>query len=189
MKNSIHSASGDVQVIQWKNTKKLKWTDFKKKDKPNFKASAVAAIGFQSKPLIEYIRNENKFRFKIKEMQFYAIFIPNYSWYGNEISKKDQMTLLNHEQGHFDLAEEITRKESKKTNNRFQDKIFSTKGKSEEAAIKNAISQVNTIRNKIEYKIQNEFKIQETEYDKKTNHGLIKIHQNAYDERFRKLRE
>ncbi|MFB5627894.1 MAG: hypothetical protein ACE5R5_06825 [Nitrosarchaeum sp.] len=186
MKRTIYN---ELPVIIWKESKKLKWSDFKKTNKPNFNASAVSAIGFQSKPIIEHIKNKNTYRFKIREMQFNAIFIPQYSWYGNKISKKDQVLLLKHEQGHFDLAEEITRKESKTIKNNFQNKIFKINGKNEDAAVENAIYQVKTLRNKIEKKLEKKFEIQETKYDNETNHGLIEIHQKAYNKRFRKLRK
>jgi hypothetical protein len=188
MKKSINGAILGIPVIRWNEDKKLKWSDFKKIEKPNFQASAVSAVGFQSKPLIEHIKNKNCFKFKIKEMQLYAIFIPNYSWYGNKISEKEQILLLKHEQGHFDLAEEITRKEVKRIKNDFHNKIFDSIGKNEDEAVENAICQVKIIRNKIENKLQKEFKTQETKYDEKTNHGLIKIHQEIYNKRFRKLR-
>lgn len=188
-KKIINNTTLDIPVIQWEGTKKLKWGDFKKISSHDNKASAISAIGFQSKPLIEYIKNNNKHRFKIKDMQFYAIFIPIYSWYRKKTPKKEQVLLLKHEQGHFDLAEEITRKERKKINNYFQNKIFDVVGKSEVIAIKNSIDKVNTIRNKIESKLQEEFEIQETNYDYETNHGLNKINQKIYDKRFKKLRK
>jgi len=42
------------------------------------------------------------------------------------------ISLLKHEQGHFDLAEEITRKTRIKTTNRFQNRSLIVKGKNED---------------------------------------------------------
>jgi hypothetical protein len=182
------STSPELQVIIWNKNRILKWSDFKKK--PNLKAKALAssAIGFQSNPLIEHIKIGNKFRFKIKNMQLHAIFIPDFSWVMKNISKKDRI-LLKHEQGHFDLAEEITRKTRIKTTNYFQNRVFMVNGKNEDMAKKKSIIQVTKIRKEIDCKLQKEFKSQETEYDDKTNHGLIIVYQEKYNKRFRKLRK
>ncbi|WP_255486712.1 hypothetical protein [Candidatus Nitrosotenuis sp. DW1] len=147
------------------------------------------AIGFESKPLIEHIVTGSKFKFKIRDMHLRAIFIPDFSWVMKNISNKNSILLLKHEQGHFDLAEEITRKTRIKIINRFQNKIFTVKGKNENEAKKDAVLQVTKIRKEIESELQKEFKYQEAKYDDKTNHGLILKYQEEYNKRFEKLRE
>jgi hypothetical protein len=178
----------ELPVIIWKKTRVLKWQDFKKKPDLESKASASSAIGFESKPFIEHIKAGNKFRFKIKDMRFNAVFIPDKSWVMKNVSKEDSKLLLKHEQGHFDLAEEITRKTRRKTTNRFHDRLLIVQGKNEKIAKKDAILQADGIRKKIEDKLQSEFKSQETKYDYKTNHGLITEYQEKYNKRFEKLR-
>lgn len=61
--------------------------------------------------------------------------------------------------------------------------------KSEDDAKKEAVLHANKIRKEMEGKLQNELEIQETKYDKKTNHGLIAEYQKKYNKRFKKLRE
>lgn len=183
------SANLEFPVIIWNKNQNLKWIDFKKKSEPKANAAAVSAIGFKSKPLIEYIKIGNKFKFKIREMELDAIFIPNFSWVIKNISGKKRALLLKHEQGHFDLAEEVTRKTRIKMINHFQDKIFDITEKSEDDAKKEAVLHANKIRKEMEEKLQNELEIQETQYDKKTNHGLITEYQKKYNKRFEKLRE
>jgi hypothetical protein len=179
----------EFPVIIWNKTRVLKWSDFKKKPDPGSKASASLAIGFESKPLIEHTMTGNKFEFKIRDMRFRAIFIPDFSWVMKNVSKKDRTSLLKHEQGHFDLAEEITRKIRIETTDRFQNMVFTVNGKNKDDAKKDAISQVTKIRKEIENGLRKKFKYQETQYDDKTNHGLIIRHQKKYDKRFNKLRE
>ncbi len=183
------STNPELSVIIWNKIQILKWNDFKKKSDPEAKASAISAIGFESKPLIEHIKTGSKFKFKIREMQLHAVFIPDFSWVMKNVSEKDSTLLLKHEQGHFDLAEEITRKTRIKTTNRFQNRVFIVKGKNEDKAKKEAISQATKIRKEIDGKLQKELKSQETKYDDKTNHGLIREHQEKYNKRFEKLRE
>jgi hypothetical protein len=183
------TTSPELPVIIWNKTRVLKWSDFKKKPDLKSKASASLAIGFESKPLIEHIATGGKFQFKIKDMRLRAIFIPGFSWVMKNVNEKDGALLLKHEQGHFDLAEEITRKTRIKTTRRFQTRVFTVKGKNEDKAKKDAIFQVTEIRKEIEDKLQKEFKDQETKYDDKTNHGLIIKYQKEYNKRFNKLRE
>jgi len=182
------SVNPELPVIIWKKTRVLRWNDFKKKPDLKSKASASSAIGFESKPFIEHIKTGNRFKFKIKDMQLNAVFIPDLSWVMKNIGKKNSKSLLKHEQGHFDLAEEITRKTRTKVTNRFHDKSLVVKGKNEDLAKKYAVSQATGIRKEIECKLQKEFKSQETRYDDKTNHGLITGYQEKYNKRFEKLR-
>jgi hypothetical protein len=183
------STNPEHPVIIWNKTQILKWSDFKKKFDPKAKASANSAIGFESKPLIEHVKTRGKFKFKITDMQLHAVFIPDFSWVKKNIGKKDRMLLLKHEQGHFDLAEEITRKVRTKTTNRFLNKSFIVKGKNEDNAKKNAILQATKLRKEIDDKLYKEFKDQEAKYDGNTNHGLIIGYQEKYNKRFEKLRE
>jgi hypothetical protein len=187
----VYDTSIDLEppVIIWNKTRILKWNDFKKKPNSKDKASASAAIGFESKPFIEHIKIRGKFKFKIKDMNLHAVFIPDLSWVTKNISRKNRMLLLKHEQGHFDLAEEIIRKTRTKTINRFHNVSLIINEKNENKAKKYAILQVTKIRKEIEDNLQKKFKSQETKYDNKTNHGLIVKHQEKYDKRFEKLRE
>ena len=182
------SANLELSVIIWNKLRILKWDDFKRKYDSNGRGSAIAAIGFESKPIIEHIKVGSSFKFKIKEMQLNTIFIPDFSWVIKNISKKNSALLLKHEQGHFDLAEEITRKTRLRTANSLRNRVFNVKGKNEYQAKKDSILRAAKIRKKIEDELQNELKSQETEYDDKTNHGLITKYQKKYDKRFEKLR-
>lgn len=178
-----------LPVLVWNKTRFLKWNDFKKLPNPKSEASASSAIGFESQPLIEHIKTGTKFKFKIGDMQLNAVFIPGLSWVVKNLSKKNSILLLKHEQGHFDLAEEITRKTRTKTTKRFRNRAFTAKGKNEDKAKKDVISQVTKIRKKIDGTLQKELKSQQTKYESKTNHGLIKRYQEKYNKRFDKLRK
>jgi len=178
-----------LPVLIWNKTRLLKWTDFEKKPDSKSKASASSAIGFQSQPLIEHIKTGIKFQFKIGDMQLHAVFIPSLSWVVKNLSKKNSTLLLKHEQGHFDLAEEITRKTKSSAAKRFHGRAFIANGKNEDRAKKDAIYQVTKIRKKIDGMLQMKLKDQQTKYESITNHGLIKGHQERYNKRFEKLRK
>ncbi len=177
-----------IKIISWSKTRNLKWSDFKKNPDLKSRASANSAVGFESEPTIKHIETGGKFKFEILDMQLKAIFIPAFSWVKKTILKKDQKPLLKHEQGHFDLAEEIVRKSNVKTTALFRKKFFDIEGKNKSVAKKNAILQSTEIRKKNEKKLEKELNVEETTYDVKTNHGLIKREQEKYDKRFKKLR-
>lgn len=187
---SNKSINPEPRVIIWSKYRTIKWSDFKKKN-PNLddKASANAAIGFQSTPLIEHIKIKNKFKFKIIDMRLNAVFIPEFSWVMKNVSVKGKTLLLKHEQGHFDLAEEIIRKTRTKLINHFQGRVFIINEKTKDTAKKGAILQVTKIRKDLESRLQKDFKKQEKKYDVKTNHGLIMRCQDDYNKRFKKLRQ
>lgn len=183
------STNLEFPVIIWKKNQLLKWGDFKKKPDLKVNAAAISAIGFKSNSLIEHIKIGSKFKFKIREIELDAIFIPNFSWVMKNISEKKRALLLKHEQGHFDLAEEITKKTRVKIINHFQNKVFSIEEKNEDNAKKEAIRHANKIRKEVEGNLEKELEIQEAKYDKKTNHGLITVYQNKYNKRFKNLRQ
>jgi hypothetical protein len=182
------SKNSKINVIIWSQTRNLKWSDFKEKSNFKSRSAASSAIGFESEPILNHIETGGKFRFKILDMQFHAIFIPRFSWVTKNTCNKNGKSLLKHEQGHFDLVEEIVRKSKIKTNNLFKDKFFIIRGKNKSSAKKNAILHVTKIRKKIEIKLKKELNREATTYDAKTNHGLIKLEQEKYNKRFTKLR-
>lgn len=181
--------NSELPVIIWNKTRTLGWNDFKKKPNSNNKAAASSAIGFESRPIVEHLKAGCKFKFKIRDMQLHAVFIPEFSWVRKNILEGGSKLLLKHEQGHFDLAEEITRKTRIKTTKRFRNRSFIVKGKNEDKAKKVAIVRVTRIRKKIDDRLQKELEREETKYDEKTNYGLIIKNQEKYDKRFEKLRE
>jgi hypothetical protein len=128
------------------------------------------------------------FKYKIKEMKFIAIFIPSFSWFRKNLTAEENLILLNHEQGHFDLAQEIVKKFRIKTDKRFMNRLFIVKGKNKEISKENTILAVTKIRKLIEVKILKELKFQETKYDVKTRNGLNLKQQEIYDKRFKNLR-
>jgi hypothetical protein len=177
-----------TKIISWSKTRNLKWSDFKKKPDLKSRASANSAIGFESEPMINHFETGGKFQFRILDMHFRAIFIPAFSWVKKTILRKDQKSLLKHEQGHFDLAEEIVRKSNIKTMALFRKKVFDVEGENKFVAKNNAVLQVTKIRKKIENSLAKELDREETTYDVKTNHGLIKGEQEKFNKRFKKLR-
>ncbi|HEY6503868.1 MAG TPA: DUF922 domain-containing protein [Chitinophagaceae bacterium] len=92
--------SSKEELIDWKADRQLLWTDYKGEPDPGSDAAALTATYLG----IEYDISEKGFSWKIQ-----CRFSKNRSW-GR--SKTDY--ILQHEQGHFDIAEIFARKLNKK---------------------------------------------------------------------------
>lgn len=90
----------DEELIDWKPSRQLTWSDYKSNPDPNSDAAASTTTYLG----IEYHIDEKSFTWKIQ-----CRFSKTKSW-GS--SKTD--FILNHEQGHFDIAEIFARKLNKK---------------------------------------------------------------------------
>ena len=90
----------DEELIDWKPSRQLTWGDYKNNPAPNSDAAASTTTYLG----IEYHIDENSFTWKIQ-----CRFSKTKSW-GS--SKTD--FILNHEQGHFYIAEIFARKLNKK---------------------------------------------------------------------------
>ncbi len=180
----------DSPVITWNKDYLLKWEDFKNNSNYEIPASARSAVGLESHPDIQLIVTKTKFKFKINTMGIRAIFIPDASVVIKErVSEQGNAVLLRHEQGHFDLVEEIARKANLRLDPQFQNKTFTVKGKTPEEAQKEAMQQATIMSNEILEGLRKEFHFQETKYDDETNHGRIIEKQEEYNTRFEKLRD
>lgn len=177
-------------AITWNKDYLLRWDDFKGEPNREIPASARSAVGLESEPLIQLIATKTKFKFKINAMQIRAIFIPDASMVIKErVSEQGSAILLRHEQGHFDLAEEIARKANLHLDQQFQNKTFTVKGKTPEEAHKEAMRQATVMNKETLENLRKDFHLQEIKYDKETNHGIIIEKQEGYNTRFKKLRE
>jgi len=93
----------DVGKIMWSKDKKISWSDFKGAVDENDE--------YKARSCIKIVQNENyKFKGSIltATIDVRATFNPNCSWARLEI--KEDVSLLSHEQGHFDIAEIYDRK-------------------------------------------------------------------------------
>lgn len=97
---SSFGQSNDEELITWNENKKLTWSDYKGKAKPDTDAAASTATYLG----IEYNFSSKGFDYKIT-----CSFSKTKSW---GLHKTDY--ILSHEQGHFDIAEIFARKLHKK---------------------------------------------------------------------------
>lgn len=138
--------------IQWDESKKLTWKDFKGKPQPsNHKVAATNyEIGY------EYWLENNEFQFKVT-----CEFVKDLSWVSSEGRTE---YILKHEQKHFDLAEAYARKLRK---------AF----REGDITVKNYKRQIKSIYNQI----WEECQAAQAEYDYESHHSIDTNAQAKWD--------
>jgi hypothetical protein len=140
---SISSAFCQESFITWNDKKPLQWLDFAGpvKDSSTFDAESFAEVKFS------YTFNSlNDFKFDVN-----ATFNKNTSWYKKETQS---LSLLKHEQLHFDIAELF----AKKLKADFDNHVYTVNFKNEIAEIFD--------RKRVQYHLMQE------KYDEETSHSL-----------------
>jgi len=94
---------GAEEIIVWSATRKLDWKDFRSKPPPNTLAGALSAISH------DYAVG---CRDQALQLRVQTIFVPGRSWVTYRIVSSGLASRvgIRHEQIHFDLAEEYTRR-------------------------------------------------------------------------------
>ncbi len=173
--------------IIWDKNRKLSWDNFLGEIDPQINHAAQTKL--QLSFFYDYDVNERKTRTRaiIKEPKLEVCFNKKESWI-----KKDDLTneiqsqkLLNHEQGHFDLAYEFSLEAIKLLEDKFLNKRFSYSGNSEEEKEKKRKKFTKPFEKEL---LKKHHQLQ-LKYENETNHGKITVKQIEYDGRFAKLRE
>lgn len=94
----VANTANDVDTIEWSESKKLTWEDFKGQKKVNSDAAAVTASGIT----FSYSVRKTDGRITSFETQVSAHFYPEDSWF---IEERCNEHILKHEQLHFDITE------------------------------------------------------------------------------------
>ena len=140
---SISSAYCQESFITWNDKKPLQWLDFSGpvKDSSTFDAESFAEVKFTYT-----FNNLSDFKFEVN-----ATFNKNTSWYKKEMQS---LSLLKHEQLHFDIAELF----AKKLKDEFDNYVYTANFRSEIAAIFE--------KKKVQYHLMQD------KYDEETSHSL-----------------
>lgn len=159
--NSPNATSSSVKSVssefQWKDHGKLSWDDFQGPVNANNDESAAAThcgIGFR----INRSSQSGK-----PEVVVYNTFYVNKSWVRSDARIE---SILDHEQGHFDLCELYTRKLRHKINN------FGAGVTDLKAELMKAFSEVN-----------NEYEMCQQQYEDQTTHGTKIRQQKMWQEK------
>jgi hypothetical protein len=116
-------------VVVWSKETFLKWSDFQAESNPATFEDSHSVIKYRFTWTINSEKIDEQILFLIENICLSVEFFPHLSWVRISQNTDD---LLNHEQGHFDLAEMIRREYIEKLQNAFYGKHFPTRGQNEE---------------------------------------------------------
>jgi len=124
--------------------------------------------------------------FFIENIQLIVEFFPFLSWVRTSHAN---LSLLKHEQGHFDLAELLRPKITQNLQIAFDDKYFPVRGQTEERQKQFARDYSNMLISKEFEKWEKYIFQKQEEYDKQTSYGQLEEKQLEYDKKFNELRK
>ena len=174
-----------LETIQWSKTILLRWSDFKAEPNPAAFEDASSTIKYRPTWTVNSEDANGRIQFFVKDLRLAAEFFPRLSWVREQYATAE---LLNHEQGHFDLAESLRHHITAEITDALHDKRYPALGKNEEQRKQFAREHTTQV-------IANELKKwhpylekKRSEYDGRTDFGQDAKQQSEYDERFSRLR-
>ena len=175
----------DNDVITWSKNYFLKWSDFTADPNHSAFEDSSSNIKYHHSWMVRSEMTDGKILYVIDRINLSTLFFRHLSWVRKQNSSDNQ---LNHEQGHFDLAESIKPEIIKSIENKFLDKMFPTRGQNEEQRKQFAREDSGIM---ISAELEKWHKIlseKRRQYDIDTEHGQNLEKQREYDEIFKKLR-
>jgi len=172
-------------TITWSKDYFLKLSDFKADSNPAAFEDSHSVIKYSYLWTVNSEDLGDGIKFFIENIVLTAEFYPMLSWIRQS---QNTILLLNHEQGHFDLAELLKPKITRHLEDAFFGKKFSTRGQNQEQQKQFARESSGLmIANEIE-KWEKYLFDERQEYDAQTNYGQIPEKQQKFDDMFKKLR-
>lgn len=176
----------DDDILLWSKDNFLKWSDFKASSNPSAFEDSSSHIKFHFTWVVNSTIHNDKIYFEIDDIKLNTQFLRHLSWVREG---QDSQELLNHEKGHFDLAELSRFSITEKIQNKLYNKKFPTRGQNEEQQKQFAREDSGILIAKELEKNFLDFSQKRTKYDEETNFGHDKIKQKEFDDKFKEFRE
>ena len=176
---------GENTVLEWTPNFTLRWSDFKAESNPAVYEDSHSVIKYRFTWTVNSDTINDEVVFFIENICIFAEFHPLLSWV--RFSESDD-SLLNHEQGAFDLGELVKRENIKKLQDIFYNKHFPTRGQNEEQRKQHAKEDSGKMINSEVEKLQRIFNEKCLKYHDDTNHGQNLEAQAKYDSLFKQLK-
>ena len=176
----------EKEVIHWSNDIQLNVSNFMAEPNPGIFEDSHSVIKYGFTWVVNSEQLNDKVVFSIENIQLSVEFNPLLSWI--RMSEFND-GLLQHEQGHFDLAEIVKRKHQKIFENEFYDKKFPTRGQNDAQRKQYAKEDSGKMISLKVEKLNLYLKEKRDEYDQETDFGKNIPEQKKYDEIFNKLRK
>ncbi|MEJ2259706.1 MAG: hypothetical protein P8X78_04245 [Nitrosopumilaceae archaeon] len=175
----------DDDVITWSKNYFLKWSDFTADPNHSAFEDSSSNIKYHHTWTVRSEMTDGKIFYLIDRINITTLFFRHLSWVRKQNSSDN---LLNHEQGHFDLAESIKPTIIQNIENKFREKTFPTRGQNEEQRKQFAREDSGQIISAELEKWDKILSEKRRQYDMDTEYGQNLEKQMEYDEIFKKLR-
>ena len=176
---------GEKTTLEWSPTSILSWSDFKAESNPAVFEDSHSVIKYRFTWVVDSEKVDENIVFLINDICLFVEFHPLLSWVRESESNE---SLLNHEQGNFDLAELIKCEHILNLQEQFYKKHFSTRGQNDEQRKQFAKEDSGKMINEQVEKLQNLFDERSQKYQNETNYGKNLEAQSRYDLTFKQLR-
>ena len=171
-------------ILVWSKDYFLQWTDFRAEINTAAFHDSFSYIQYHHTWTVNSEILNGDIYFHISDVQLSTHFLRHLSW----TRQQNSSSLLNHEQGHFDLAELMKSSFVEQIKNKFKNIKFPTRGQNDEQRKQFAREKSGLM---IANELSQHMKILENlrkKYDEETEYGLNHLKQKKYDEKFKKLR-
>jgi len=172
-------------TLEWTPNSMLTWSDFQAESNPAVFEDSHSVIKYRFTWVVDSEKIDENIIFLIDDIILFVEFHPLLSWVRQSEANE---SLLNHEQGNFDLAELIKRENMPNLQEQFYKKHFSTRGQNNEQRKQFAKEDSGEMINKYVEKLQILFDERSLKYQNDTNYGENLEEQSKYDLTFKQLR-
>ena len=175
---------GEKTTLEWTPNFTLSWSDFQAESNPAIFEDSRSVIKYRFTWVVDSEKVDENIVFLINDITLFVEFHPLLSWVRQSESNE---SLLNHEQGNFDLAELIKRENIVNLQEQFYKKHFSTRGQNGEQQKQFAKEDSGKMINAQVEKLQNLFDERSQKYHDDTSYGKNLEVQSKYDLTFKQL--
>jgi len=172
-------------VLKWSGDFFLKWSDFKAESNPAAFEDSHSVVKYRFTWIVSSDKIDDQIVFLINDVHIFVEFHPLLSWVR---SSQSSDSLLKHEQGIFDLAELVRRKNLDALQDVFHKKQFLTRGKNEQQQKQFAKEDSGKMIAQEVEKLEKIYEKKRQEYVEKTDFGQNQEKQFEYDLMFEKLK-
>tara|TARA_B110000116_G_C16662032_1_gene502219 strand:+ start:313 stop:852 length:540 start_codon:yes stop_codon:yes gene_type:complete len=172
-------------AICWSPDYCLKWSDFQAESNPAIYEDSHSFLKYGFTWIVGSTTLNNDIVFSIDQIQLFTEFHPLLSWV-RKFELND--SLLNHEQGHFDLCEIIKTNYYHILKNEFYGKVFPTRGQNDAQRKQFAKEDSGKLISTEINKLNNILKEKREEYDNETEYGKNILNQTKYNDIFQKFK-
>ena len=181
----IQQSMGEKTTLEWTRNFILSWSDFQAESNPAVFEDSHNVIKYRFTWVVDSEKIDEDIVFLINDISLFVEFHPLLSWVRQSEANE---SLLNHEQGNFDLAELVKRENIKNLQEQFYKKHFSTRGQNDDQRKQFAKEDSGKMINEQVKKLQNLFVERSQKYQNETKYGQNIDEQTKYDLAFKQLR-